>query len=134
MEPGARKRYWDNFQSMLADEHPDWLDPRTHQPLPSMEPLLEYEEDSTTAPEEIQREIEENRRAWANCKDALLEHFTSMADDHDIEWLDKYKREGGALSHQDFASIRDELFAVTPLESLEHLAPLDETMDESYPY
>merc|ERR1719183_3045138 len=102
------------------DEHPDWLDPMTHQPLPSMEPSADFEEDAPDAPEAIQREIEENRRAWANCKDALLEHFTSMADDTDIEWLEKYKREGGALNPEDFVSIRDELFAVTPMmESLE---------------
>merc|ERR1719356_2097644 len=106
---------------MLEDEHPDWLDPVTCKPIPTMEPLNDYEEDCTDASEDIQREIEENRRAWANCKDALLEHFTSMADDPDIEWLDKYKREGGALRAEDFTSIRDELFAVTPLESLENM-------------
>jgi len=114
---------------MLEDEHPDWLDPTTHQPLASMEPLDAYEEDCTTAGEDIQREIEENRRAWANCKDALLEHFTSMADDRNIEWLERFKREGGALRAEDFISIRDELFAVTPLESLETMEsvmPLDE--------
>lgn len=121
IEPGGRERYWDDFQAMLEDEHPDWLDPIARQPLASMEPLEEYEEDCTSAPEEIQREIEENRRAWANCKDALLEHFTSMADDRDLDWLEKYKREGGALEPEDFPSIRDELFAVTPLESLENL-------------
>lgn len=56
---------------MLEDEHPDWLDPVTRFPLASMEPLEEYEEDCDSAPEEIQREIDENRRAWANCKDVL---------------------------------------------------------------
>jgi len=126
IEPGGRERYWDNFQAMLEDEHPDWLDPMTRTPLSSMEPLEEYEEDCTNAPEDIQREIEENRRAWANCKDALLEHFTSMADDQGLEWLDKYKREGGALHAEDFASIRDELFAITPLESLEAMEAVAE--------
>jgi len=104
---------------MLEDEHPDWLDPVARTPLASMEPLEDYEEDAPNAPEAIQREIEENRRAWANCKDALLEHFTSMADDSDIEWLEKYKREGGALLPEDFPGIRDELFETTPLESME---------------
>jgi len=135
IEPGGPERYWDNFQAMLEDEHPDWLDPMDHTPLPSMEPLEEYEEDCTSAPEAIQREIEENRRAWANCKEALLEHFTSMADDPDIEWLDKYKREGGALTAMDFASIRDELFAITPLESLEcmeSIMPLDESLEDAF--
>jgi len=134
IEPGGEERYWDNFQAMLLDEHPDWLCPVTHQPLASMEPLEEYEEDCSTAPENIQREIIENRRAWANCKDALLEHFTSMADDKDIEWLEKYKREGGALDAEDFAGIRDELFAVTPLESLElmdNIVPMEEPFDGS---
>lgn len=129
LEPYGRERYWDNFQEMLLDEHPDWLDPVTHKPLPSMEPLTDFEEDAQNASEAITREIEENRRAWANCKDALLEHFTSMADDPDIEWLDKFKREGGALRAEDFASIRDELFEVTPLESLELMdttLPLDD--------
>jgi len=84
-----------------------------------MDPLEEYEEDCMTAPEPIHREIEENRRAWANCKDALLQHFTSMSDDTDIDWLDKYRREGGALLPEDFESIRDELFAATPVDSLE---------------
>merc|ERR1711904_394043 len=100
-----------------------------HKQLSSMEPLADYEEDAPNAPEAIMREIEENRRAWANCKDALLEHFTSMADDKDIEWLDKYKREGGALRAEDFATIRDELFEITPLESLElmeNTLPVDE--------
>lgn len=119
LEPYGRERFWDNFQAMLEDEHPDWLDPVTRSPLASMEPLEDYEEDAPNAPEAIQREIEENRRAWANCKDALLEHFTSMADDADIEWLDKYKREGGALLPEDFPGIRDELFETTPLESME---------------
>jgi hypothetical protein len=121
IEPGGRERYWDNFQAMLEDEHCDWLDPVTRAPLPSMEPLEEYEENCSAQPEHIQREIEENRRAWANCKDALLEHFTSMADDQDLDWLEKYKREGGALGPEDFLSIRDELFAVTPLETMETL-------------
>lgn len=119
---------------MLEDEHPDWLDPVTRFPLSSMEPLEEYEEDCENAPEEIQKEIDENRRAWANCKDALLEHFTSMADDPDIPWLEKYKREGGALKKADFVSIRDELFAVTPLESLDamdSLMPDGLDLDES---
>merc|ERR1719401_1970825 len=134
IEPGGPERYWDNFQEMLEDEHPDWLDPVSHTPLESMRPMIEYEEDCTNAPEEIQREIEENRRAWANCKDALLEHFTSMADDKDIPWLDKYKREGGALEPSEFISIRDELFATTPLESLEameSMMPMDEAMGEA---
>lgn len=134
IEAGGAERYWDNFQAMLEDEHPDWLDPKTRCPLSSMEPLEEYEEDCETAPEDIQKEIEENRRAWANCKDALLEHFTSMADDQDIEWLERYKRDGGALTKQDFVSIRDELFAVTPLESLEamdSILPMDDTLDET---
>ncbi|CAJ1424545.1 unnamed protein product, partial [Effrenium voratum] len=134
IEAGGPERYWDNFQAMLEDEHPDWLDPMTRLPLASMEPLEDFEEDCASAPEEIQREIEENRRAWANCKDALLEHFTSMADDPDIPWLEKYKREGGALQREDFVSIRDELFAVTPLESLEamdSMMPLDDTLEES---
>lgn len=129
LEPYGRERYWDNFQEMLLDEHPDWLDPTTHTPLPSMEPLADYEEDAPNASEAIMREIEENRRAWANCKDALLEHFTSMADDRDIDWLEKYKREGGALRAEDFPSIRDELFEITPLESLELMEttlPVDE--------
>ena len=60
------------FQAMLEDEHPDWLDPVTRFPLSSMEPLEEYEEDCETAPEEIQKEIDENRRAWANCKDGAV--------------------------------------------------------------
>jgi hypothetical protein len=131
VEPGGRERYWDNFQAMLEDEHPDWLDPATRKALPSMEPLEEYEEGCTTAPEHIQREIEENRRAWANCKDALLEHFTSMADDTDLDWLEKYKREGGALGPEEFVSIRDELFAVTPLETMESLdntLPVDDNV------
>ena len=152
---------------------------------------------------------------WANRRqDALLEHFTSMADDPDIPWLEKYKREGevktresyfsvrfasayppspgsitlesqlsrehfmtgdecnfnisfvcwfllvwrpksnisifyfllcllivwgGALKREDFVSIRDELFAVTPLESLDAMDSmmpempdgLDDTLDES---
>mmetsp|Transcript_74985 Transcript_74985/g.129936 ORF Transcript_74985/g.129936 Transcript_74985/m.129936 type:complete len:780 (-) Transcript_74985:46-2385(-) len=119
LEPYGRERFWDNFQAMLEDEHPDWLDPVARTPLASMEPLEDYEEDAPNAPEAIQREIEENRRAWANCKDALLEHFTSMADDSDIEWLEKYKREGGALLPEDFPGIRDELFETTPLESME---------------
>lgn len=132
IEPGGPERYWENFQAMLEDEHPDWLDPVSRRPLSSMEPLEEYEEDCTTAPEGIQREIEENRRAWANCKDALLEHFTSMADDAEIEWLEKYKREGGALKAEDFADIRDELFAVTPLESLEYCLPcnVEDSVDQ----
>eukprot|EP00929_Paragymnodinium_shiwhaense_P017853 TRINITY_DN12766_c0_g2_i1.p1 TRINITY_DN12766_c0_g2~~TRINITY_DN12766_c0_g2_i1.p1 ORF type:complete len:3238 (-),score=874.93 TRINITY_DN12766_c0_g2_i1:313-10026(-) len=125
IEAGGRERYWDSFQLMLEDEHPDWLDPVTRRPLGSMEPLEEYEEDCQTAPEEIQKEIEENRRAWANCKDALLEHFTSMADDRDLEWLEKYKREGGALDAEDFASIRDELFEVTPLKSIESIEAME---------
>ena len=58
------------WQAMLEDEHPDWLDPVTRFPLSSMEPLEEYEEDCENAPEEIQKEIDENRRAWANCKDS----------------------------------------------------------------
>ncbi|CAK0840853.1 unnamed protein product [Prorocentrum cordatum] len=132
IEPGGPERYWDDFQSMLEDEHPDWLDPRTRRPLPSMEPSEDYEEDSADPPEHIQKEIEENRRAWANTKDALLEHFTSMADDRDIGWLEKYKREGGALSSADFANIRDELFAVTPLESMEAMAPLDDSFEDSF--
>ncbi|CAK9050758.1 unnamed protein product [Durusdinium trenchii] len=134
IEAGGPERFWENFQAMLEDEHPDWLDPVTRFPLASMEPLEEYEEDCDSAPEEIQREIDENRRAWANCKDALLEHFTSMADDPDIPWLEKYKREGGALKKEDFVSIRDELFAVTPLESLEamdSMIALDDPLDES---
>ena len=57
-------------QAMLEDEHPDWLDPITHCPLATMEPLEDYEEDCENAPEEIQKEIDENRRAWANCKDS----------------------------------------------------------------
>jgi len=97
-----------------------------------MEPSEDYEEDSADPPEHIQKEIEENRRAWANTKDALLEHFTSMADDRDIGWLEKYKREGGALSSADFANIRDELFAVTPLESMEAMAPLDDSFEDSF--
>lgn len=136
IEPGGQERYWDNFQEMLEDEHPDWLDPATRQPLPSMEPLHDYEEDCTSAPEDIQREIEENRRAWANCKDALLEHFTSMADDKDLDWLEKYKREGGALNQEDFNSIRDELFAITPLECLDMLdqvVPVDDAVDGHSP-
>jgi len=136
IEPGGQERYWDNFQAMLEDEHPDWLDPQRRVPLGSMEPLQEYEEDCANAPEDIQREIEENRRAWANCKDALLEHFTSMADDPDIDWLDKYKREGGALQPEDFVSIRDELFDVTPLEALECciecVVPMDENASDGY--
>ena len=139
IEAGGPERYWDNFQAMLEDEHPDWLDPISHCPLATMEPLEDYEEDCENAPEEIQKEIDENRRAWANCKDALLEHFTSMADDPDIPWLEKYKREGGALKREDFVSIRDELFAVTPLESLDAMDSmmpempdgLDDTLDES---
>lgn len=134
IEAGGPERYWENFQAMLEDEHPDWLDPVTRFPLSSMEPLEEYEEDCENAPEEIQKEIDENRRAWANCKDALLEHFTSMADDPDIPWLEKYKREGGALKKADFVSIRDELFAVTPLESLDamdSLMPDGLDLDES---
>ncbi|CAE8596968.1 unnamed protein product [Polarella glacialis] len=134
IEPGAPERYWDNFQAMLEDEHPDWLDPVTRLPLSSMEPLEEYDEDCPTAPEDISKEIEENRRAWANCKDALLEHFTSMADDHDLEWIERFKREGGALSPEDFASVRDELFGVTPLESLEAMEickPCDDVLDET---
>merc|ERR1740129_2446288 len=120
IEPGGPERYWDNFQEMLEDEHPDWLDPVTHAPLPSMEPLEEYEEDFAGAPEDIQREIEENRRAWANCKDALLEHFASMADDPDAgEWLVRYRVEGGALAREDFVSIRDELFSATPVGCME---------------
>jgi len=132
IEPGGPERYWDNFQEMLEDEHPDWLDPTSRAPLASMEPLTDYEEDCADAPEDIQREIEENRRAWANCKDALLEHFTSMADDQDIDWLEKYKREGGALEPEDFASIRDELFAVTPLESLDVMDGAVVGLDDAY--
>jgi hypothetical protein len=131
IEPGGPERYWDNFQSMLEDEHPDWLDPTSRRPLGSMEPSEDFEENAADPPEHILREIEENRRAWANCKDALLEHFTSMADDRDVEWLEKYKREGGALSASDFVSIRDELFAVTPLESMEAMDFNDESFEES---
>ena len=69
---------------MLEDEHPDWLDPVTRQPLSTMEPLEEFEEDCEQAPEDrrpakakedlqdIQKEIDENRRAWANCKERLV--------------------------------------------------------------
>lgn len=121
LEPYGKERYWDNFQEMLEDEHPDWLDPVSRKAMPSMEPLADYEEDAPDAPEAVQREIEENRRAWANCKDALLEHFTSMADDLSLDWLDRFKREGGALKGSDFPSIRDELFEITPLEALEFM-------------
>lgn len=41
---------------------------------------------------------------------------------------------GGALKKEDFVSIRDELFAVTPLESLEamdSMIALDDPLDES---
>ncbi len=63
---------------MLEDEHPDWLDPITHCPLATMEPLEDYEEDCENAPEEIQKEIDENRRAWANCKDSWLVWVVSL--------------------------------------------------------
>lgn len=62
----------ESSQAMLEDEHPDWLDPISHCPLATMEPLEDYEEDCENAPEEIQKEIDENRRAWANCKDSWL--------------------------------------------------------------
>lgn len=62
--------FYESSQAMLEDEHPDWLDPISHCPLATMEPLEDYEEDCENAPEEIQKEIDENRRAWANCKDS----------------------------------------------------------------
>lgn len=69
LEPTIRHFF---SQAMLEDEHPDWLDPISHCPLATMEPLEDYEEDCENAPEEIQKEIDENRRAWANCKDSWL--------------------------------------------------------------
>merc|ERR1719316_547140 len=110
-EPGRPNRFWPNFEATLRDEHPDWLDATTRQPLPSMEPTGEFTEDSEDASEDVAREIEENRRAWSNCKDALLQHFTTMADDPDVPWLDRLRGDG-ALGPNDFPAIRDELFEV----------------------
>eukprot|EP00397_Hematodinium_sp_SG-2012_P000078 GEMP01000078.1.p1 GENE.GEMP01000078.1~~GEMP01000078.1.p1 ORF type:complete len:2844 (+),score=731.29 GEMP01000078.1:354-8534(+) len=114
LEAGGRIRKWGDFKSMLRDEHPDWLDPATKEPMQSMAPNAEYDENATEQGELVAKEIEENRRAWANCRIALMQHYTTMADDTRMAWLSKYFNAKGALKESDFAQIFDELFEVTP--------------------
>jgi len=99
---------------MLQDEHPDWLNPATREPMESMAPNAEFDENATEQSEPVAREIEENRRAWANCRIALMQHYTTMSDDTRMTWLTKYYNDKGALKESDFASIFDQLFEVTP--------------------
>merc|ERR1711990_229478 len=88
--------------------------PNTKEPLPSMAPDEQYNENAQSQSDSIAKEIEENRRAWANCRHALMQHYTTMADDTRMPWIAKYRNETGALKETDFANIFDELFENTP--------------------
>jgi len=114
LEAGGKIRKWGDFKSMLRDEHPDWLNPQTKDPMSSMAPDQQYDENATEQTDSIAKEIEANRRAWANCRHALMQHYTTMADDTRMPWIAKYRNEQGALKETDFAKIFDELFEYTP--------------------
>jgi len=68
---------------------------------------------ATDIPADIAAEIDDNRRAWANCHRALVKLRPHMVDDPDIPWLDLYRGDG-ALTEADAAPIWDELFSVRP--------------------
>jgi len=114
LEAGGKIRKWGDFKSMLRDEHPDWLNPSTKDPMPSMAPDEQFNENATEQSESIAKEIEENRRAWSNCRHALMQHYTTMADDTRMSWINKYRNDTGALKETDFPKIFDELFENTP--------------------
>jgi hypothetical protein len=111
--PEMGGKVWPDFCSFLKDEHPDWLDPETREPPESMAPNHAYGEDATDIPTEIANEIDDNRRAWANCHKALVKLRPHMVDDTELPWLELYTGDG-ALTEADAAPIWDELFSVRP--------------------
>mmetsp|Transcript_69010 Transcript_69010/g.223777 ORF Transcript_69010/g.223777 Transcript_69010/m.223777 type:complete len:1687 (-) Transcript_69010:90-5150(-) len=81
---------WRRLEEYLRSDHPSWLP---------------FVRDDTGASAE--RDVQHLRAAWVNCREALLEYFSPMADGCPEEWVESFLEEGRALTKADLQVAKD---------------------------